>query len=499
MKKSKLFLTNGIILTLTALFMRTIGISFNVYISNRIGAEGMGIFSLVMSIYAFAITLATSGISIATTRIVTEELSVNNKEGAKKVVRKSIFFSFIISIIAGIIIIILSDFLVTNCLHSKVSSKSLYCIIIGLPFISMSASINGYFSAVRKVAKTASSQILEQTVKIIVTVYILNLLLPKGLEYACISLIIGDVISEVVSFTYILILYIIETRKMIISKRLSESYTKRILAISIPIAFTSYIRSGLSTLKQMLIPMQLEKSGISCELALSQYGIITGMVLPIILFPNVIITSFSNLIIPEFSYYYADRNYTRINQICTRLFKICLIFSIGIFGILLTFSDKLSMIMYGNLETSYYIKLLSPLIILMYLDTIVDGMLKGLNEQVSVMKCNILDLVTSISFIFFLLPVLGINGYIIVLYISEILNTVISIFQLLKITKSKIKYIYWVIIPLSGAFFARYALNFLDITSTRISTLIFQFALYIIFYTIFLFFTSCINKKDFKL
>ena len=107
MKKSKLFLTNGIILTLTALFMRTIGISFNVYISNRIGAEGMGIFSLVMSIYAFAITLATSGISIATTRIVTEELSVNNKEGAKKVVRKSIFFSFIISIIAGIIIIIL--------------------------------------------------------------------------------------------------------------------------------------------------------------------------------------------------------------------------------------------------------------------------------------------------------------------------------------------------------------------------------------------------------
>lgn len=65
MKKSKKFLYDGLLLTATALIMRTVGVVFNAYVSERIGESGMGLFTLVMSVYTFAVTFATSGINLA--------------------------------------------------------------------------------------------------------------------------------------------------------------------------------------------------------------------------------------------------------------------------------------------------------------------------------------------------------------------------------------------------------------------------------------------------
>ena len=86
MKKIQLFLINGSILTLTSFLLRTIGVSFNVYISNKIGSEAVGVYSLVMSVYLFITTLALSGINFACMRLVSKEMAYGNTGGAKKVV-----------------------------------------------------------------------------------------------------------------------------------------------------------------------------------------------------------------------------------------------------------------------------------------------------------------------------------------------------------------------------------------------------------------------------
>lgn len=403
LKKSKLFFLNAAILVITSIIIRTSDIFFNVYITNKIGAEGIGIFQIIMSVYIFAITVASSGISIATLRLVTEQMSNSNISGVKKVVHQSMIYSLLFSFLASLILISSAKFITSNCLHNKISPVSLYVISIGLPFISMSASINGYFAAIRKISKTAISQILEQSVKIISTLILLSFLFKKGLDYTCICLVSGDVISEFASFLLIYIYYKLEYKKNIKSSAIS--YTKDIFKISIPLALTSYMRSGLSTIKQLLIPLGLEKAGNSSSVAFEQYGMITGMVFPIILFPSVLINSFSSLLIPEFSYYYTEKNYFKINKICTRIFKSTYIFAVCIFGLFFTFADNLGVFIYNTHKITWYIMIISPLIILMYIDSVVDSMLKGLNQQVNVMKCNILDLVISIPILYILLPV----------------------------------------------------------------------------------------------
>ena len=140
--------------------MRFVTLIFNIYISNKIGSEAVGIFSLVMAVYLFFITVATSGLNIAVTCIVSEKFALENKKTGIKAVRTCIFFSLLLGIVAGSLIIIFSNFITSACLHNRVSSKPLFYIAIGLPFIAMSACINAYFNSVRKAYKNAISQIL---------------------------------------------------------------------------------------------------------------------------------------------------------------------------------------------------------------------------------------------------------------------------------------------------------------------------------------------------
>ncbi len=499
MRKAKLFVINVLIMTSTAILMQTIGIVFSVYISNKIGAEGVGIFQLIMSVYTFAITLATSGINLAATRIASEESAKNNQSGSLKAIGQCLKLSLLLGIVSCILLLLLSNIITSKCFHNKVSNLPLQIIAFSLPFISMSAAINGYFSATRKVYKTASSQILEQILRIIISCLLINVFLPSGIEYACISLVSGTCLSEWLSFAYIYFFYLKDKKKNKKEEIKTRSYIKDILNICIPIAITSYIRSGLSTLKQLIIPLRLEKSGLSCENALAKYGLIGGMVMPILLFPSVFINSFSSLLIPEFSSIFVTKNYNRVKTLTNKIFKMTMLFSACIFGIFLNFNKELGMYIYNNIEVSNYLLILSPLVMIIYIDTVVDGILKGINEQVAVMKINIIDLFVSITFIYYLLPIYSINGYIAIIYISETLNGLLSIIRLVKITKIKIDYLNWIIKPVGISLLSRYIINFLNIEfKSNIFTLVTEILLFILLYIVLLFMSKCMDKSDLK-
>lgn len=436
MKRTEKFLINGTVLTITALFTRSISMVFNIYVSNKIGSEAVGVFSLVMSVYMFFITLATSGLSLACTYLVSQQFAKNNYIEGLKAVRSCNLFGLLLGIGSSILIILFSNIISTNWLNNRVSPIPFYLIAVGLPFIAISSVINGYFSAVRKAYKSAISQVLELLVKIVISILLLKYFSLNSVETVCICLILADVISEVFSCTFICILYKID--KTFLNKRTKItgiSYKRKILNITIPVSITSYIRSGLSTLKEFIVPNRLVLFGLPYTLALSEYGRLTGMAMPVIMFPIVFISSFSSLLIPEFSSLLAKGYKKRILDVSHKIFIIALIFSLIITIVIIIFANNISFAIYQNLECARYIRILSPLILLMYLDNIIDNMLKGLNRQFKVMLCNIYDLIITITLLYFLLPILGMDGFIICIYVSEIFNFIVSYLELRKATK----------------------------------------------------------------
>lgn len=311
---------------------------------------------------------------------------------------------------------------------------------MAIPFISMSSAISGYFIAVRQIFKSSTAQFFEQLIKILFTLFLLNIFIKNNRFSPYFALILGDTISEVFAFCINFILYNIDVKRYKTNYKNScpdKLYTLKIFKIAFPIAITALIKSGISTIKQILIPISFEKKSFNCSQALSIYGEINGMALPVILFPYLITSSIGNLLIPEFSAFYATGKFTKMKKISIFTLLIFIIFSITTSIVMFLLSDFLSEFIYQNQNISFYIKVLSPYLVLAITDNIIDNILKGINKQNEVMIINILDLFLNTIFIYFSIPILGISGYIISIYLSEIFNIIFSFSVLYKSLSQK--------------------------------------------------------------
>ena len=209
--------------------------------------------------------------------------------------------------------------------------------------------------------------------------------------------------------------------------------------------------------------------------------------MPVIMFANVLISSFSGLLVPEFSRLLAGGNYNRLKTVCDTIFKVTFIFSICVTGIFIIFANEISLMVYQSIEAGIWIKILAPLIFFMYIDNIIDNMLKGINEQVSVMVCNIIDLLVTISIIFFIVPIMGMYGYILSIFVSELLNFTISSIQLKKKIKYSINYKKFILRPIISCFVSYLLIKLLPVPFSSFSlNTIMQIALFVLFYLIFM-------------
>lgn len=446
----KKFFINGLVLTLTSVFMRFVSVVFNVYITNKIGSVGMGLFSLVLSVYTFGTTFATSGVHLASTRLVSQELVRSSGVGVKRAMKKCLVYSLFFGISAFLILFFSAETIALKWLCDVRVIRSLKILAISLPFLAVSSSLSGYFCAVRRVIKNAITNILEQFIRIFLTVMLLVMVSADDVEGATVAVVIGMCISEILAFTFSFILYIFDVKKNTreLKSPPSTNITMRLLKMSLPVAFSAYIRSALVTLENLLIPRGLVKGGAETSEALSSYGTISGMVFPVIFFPLAFLSAFSSLVIPEITRYKECGEKRHIDYVTKRIFKLTLIFSVGVSGLFIFYSDTLGLLLYDSLEAGFYIKIFAALIPVMYLDNSIDAVLKGMGEQIYSMRYNIIDAFVSVILVYFLLPPLGIKGYVIVVYVCELINAALSMQRVFKILTLKVNIFFDIFAPI---------------------------------------------------
>ena len=347
--------------------------------------------------------------------------------------RYSIFFSFI----SILVLFISKNYIINTVLDNTIPYNLLYLLAISIPFCALSSCLNGYFMAKEKISTVIISQALEIILQIIVVLFFYYFHLLNSNYNICLALILGIVISDLISFLYLLKDYFKDYKKYLNLSKTTYKFKKEICKISLPVAITTYIKSGLSTIKTTLIPIALVQYGLSYNDALSFYGLISSTIMALLLFPFTFIQSYCAMLIPKLSSYDLKNNLEKIKKISKKSLFLTFIFSLIITIILITFSSWIDTYLYKTLKVDFYLKILAPIIIYIYMDNVIDSLLKSLNLQVSVMIINILDLIISILLIKFLIPILGINGYIFILYFSEIFNFTISLFILARRLNNK--------------------------------------------------------------
>ena len=443
-----LFLKNGLIMAASALIIRTMNIFFRVFMADSMGAEGIGLYQLIISVYLFFAAISTSGISLTATRSFSDFSARGELSKAKYSVNKCLVISIILGGVLGTVMYFSADCAGEYFLHDVRTVPALKLLAPSLPFMAASACVRGYFTARRQTIQTSVEQLLEQVIEMGVFAVSFAVLKPDTLEKACCTAVLGTTAAEVISFIYSMICYYFDIRKLHCQSERTDRLARKIISVAVPVMANSCLRTGLSAVENVLIPIGLKKNGSDTSNALAQYGTINGMVMPVLVFPTVFILPFASLIITEMSENLAKKHLKSIKYISSKMFKLTLVYSLPVMVIFIFFGKSICETLYHNSNAGIFLSMLAPVVPFMYLDCVVDGILKGLNEQTSYLIFNLIDAVIRVILTYILLPKFGIFGIVAVIIVSELLNTVMSIARLIKVTAIKIKVFEWVIFPL---------------------------------------------------
>ena len=467
----KTFISNILLMSGSMLIIRIIGMLSNIYFTSVIGASSTGLFHIIFSVYGFAVTLSVAGTGFAVTRLISE-VGASSGRVCNIIVRKSLTISITTSLTVACVLFFSRKLLSEYLFKTPDTEIAIVLLAIALPPIALSSVLRGYFTAARKIGTLTFSQLAEEVVSIVVTIYLLSFM--KNSSFGYMAIIGGIAFSAITAAVVDFVLY-----RICISPNLHTGTNpiplyKDIFSISVPVALGAYLRSGLISAENTLIPVCLEASGTKNPLG--EYGIIKGMSMYLLLFPTVFIGALANMLVPELADKRAGKKTNGIRYVAHKAIEATLSFAVLCSGIFLRCHNLAGEILYHNSKVGLYLGLLSLLAIPMYLDTVVDSMLKGINQQMSSLKYNIIDSIIRIIFIWFVIPQKGVMAYIFLLYASEIFNLWLSLGRLIKVTKLKLN-IYTILKPLISGICA-YIISDLICVGEIISSFVF-FGVYI--------------------
>ncbi len=437
-------------MTVTSLVLRTLGIVFRIFISNRVGAEGMGLYQLVFAVYVLGTTFAAAGIVTAVTRLVAEHLARGSAANAIRVMRLSVAICIGIGTASAAML-----FFGASAIGGWVGdSRAVPAIAVSglaLPFIGVASCIKGYFLARRRAAPPSLSQILEQIIRIGVILLLLATVGDGSLETACLIIIAGDGISETAACLFLAIAYRLDIRRLSTRTATTLPYRRLLrplLSIALPLTAGRYLTTALRTVENILVPARLTLFTHDNTLSLAQFGAVKGMALPLLFFPAAFLVTVSGLLVPELSDAYALGQKRQVARLTAGTMQSTWLGSVLIGCLFTVLGRPLGNLLYNDDTVGLFIQILGPLTPVMYLDSVATGMLKGIDEQVSSLWHSVADSAVRILLIWLLLPRAGISGFLFVMLVSNLLTCILSTRCMLVKTGVSMQWGRWVLCPL---------------------------------------------------
>lgn len=440
-----------IIITVASLLGKIIGFLYRIFLSNLIGANGMGIFQLIFPVLSFFVALSCGGIQIAVSRFVAESKS---KKESFLVVISSLVISLILSTMALGILYFFADSISGLIIKNNSCEQLLKYASFTIPLATIHSCISGYYLGLKKTFVPAWSGVFEQIVKIVALFVLWNIWTKNNISITPLIAVYSMIISEFFGMIFCLIAICGEKFFCINIKDFFRT-SKKVFSVSYILTLNKIMLSFLQTIEAVIFPGALIKSGMSMSNALSVYGILTGMAMPVITFPSAINTSVSTMLLPTI----ASANTENDNNSIIKTTEYSIWFSMvtGIFctGIFIFYGDFVGTKIFGQYLAGQYIIALSWLCPFMYMSITMGSILHGLGLTTAAFIHNVIGVVIRLISIWFGVLIFGMQGFLVGLLISNLVITLLHCYYIhkkIKFTFSAVdnivKPVFWLIISL---------------------------------------------------
>lgn len=427
-------LRSAILLTMSGIIAKSADFFFRAYYSRQLGTEGMGLLSLVFGIHGIMLTVATAGLGVAVSKVVSEYIEQNKAGAAHRSMKTAVFGVVCLSLFVIAATMVCAPFLAARILGDSRTRISICCLVPSILFMGISYCIKGYFYATRRVLIPASSEILEQVVKFVVIKTLLSWWSPLGIEYACSAVFLGISIGELSSCTYLSAFYLAAYRRGRHEPGTEEKGIARaLLCISVPTMLSSLIGSTLRMQEDIWIVSSFERYGMTHELAVRALGTVCGMIMPMLVFPLTLFGSMTNLLVPEIARAAAVRNRKRLYRLTAKVYGAGLAAGLAVALLFGLFARQLSQLFYGTAEIAPTVSCLAFLAPVMFMDSLSCGILNGLGQQFRMLKYNVLDSCVRLSAIWFLIPQYGSAALIGMIIFSNLFTCSLTVHRVFKV------------------------------------------------------------------
>ena len=467
--RGKSYLKNAALLTATGLLLRAAGMMFRVYVAARIGAGGMGLYQLIMTVYGLFVTLATAGLPAVSARVVSGLAARGELTRLRACAKRVALLGAALGLLGAAALFFGAEIAAGVFVQDARAALPLRILAPSLPFMAVSAVLRGCFLALREVGPNARAQIFEQMMRIGFVALLLTRVPPGDVALACAAVVLGNTVSEAASWAYMALSW--RRRMRAAPPGGAAVATRSVLKLLVPIAASQYVTSALHTVENILVPSCLTSFLLSRDAALEQYGALKGMALPVLFFPFSFLNTLSTLLMPEITRAHVRGDKERLAALTRRTLRITLSISVLAGGLFTAYAYDIGEILYQSREIGFYISVLGPLMPLMYLESMVDGMLKGMDLQAATFRYTTLDSAVRIALILLLLPRFGMKGFLFVMLTSNLLTSLLNLGALLRATGVRFELLSWAALPalcaVSGALAARAAAPLLCAVPSR--------------------------------
>lgn len=418
------FLRGTLLLTFAGLISRFMGFFYRIFLANTIGAEGMGIYQLIFPIYSVCFSLCASGIETAVSKLTAAKYAVGKPAEASGILKTALFITLTLSVSCSLIIFRYADVLADVFLKESRCVELLKILAITIPFGTTQSCICGYYFGTHRAGVPSAAQLIEQGFRMSCVYILYRIYMTNGMEISPAIAVIGLVFGEFCSLLFTITCFSFQPgRKVPYKPSNAISHFNEILSLATPLTVSRICINLLASLEATLIPNALKAYGMDSSTALSVYGILNGMALPFILFPNALTGSISMMLLPEVSEFQAGGQLNQLKGVIKKTFSFCLLLGCACLLFFLLFGNFLGEFIFSSSLAGNFMTVLAWICPFLYLNTTLNSVLNGLGRTSVTFFNGICGLFIRIGFIYFGVPQLGIHGYLFGLLASQLFTT----------------------------------------------------------------------------
>lgn len=390
------FLKSAVILLIGGLITKILAMVIKICLTRSIGDDGISLYMLVLPTFNLFITLSTLSLTTGTSKIISE-----GNRRSKSVILSMMPLTIFYNIILMFIVILLAHPISTILLKNESTYYPLMAISLTLPFICLSNLLRGYFFGKENMLPQVLSNILEQIVRLVLTIYFIPTLLKYSLIASVTGVVLINIVSEL-SSVILLILFIPKGKISLTDFKPNKKILKDVLDISIPTTGSRLIGSLAYFFEPIIITYALLNVGYSSSYITLEYGVINGYVYPLLLLPSFFTMAISNALLPVISNAYAKGNIKRCRKKNKEAVIICLFIGIPISIIFMLFPSFFLKTIFNTSLGANYVLLASPLFLFHYIQSPLTITLGAINKASVAMRGTLYGCIIKLILLAFL-------------------------------------------------------------------------------------------------